>query len=328
MEAEQADRGQLLGAREVAEVVAVVVLAGGAGAAVDERLAVALPAGLAQVEAEAVLGVGDEGDAVAGEAGRHGAVEDVEAEGDAGEQVVDLADPEQVLGRLLGQQRRGHAEHLAHLLLVAAEGAADRDPVDAGRGDRLRPTRGAGPRGRRPGRSRRRPGAPARSSRVPVEAAVEPAVGALGRAGGVVAVGVVGRALVEDQGDVGAERRLHLHRDLGRDEELGAVAVGAEAHPLLLDRDHRALLAARPPAALDLVGDAAVGEREDLEAAGVGDQRPLPAHEPVQPAGVGDPLRARRDEQVVGVAEDQLVAELGDLARTRARAPSPSSPAG
>ena len=35
-------------------------------------------------------------------------------------------------------------------------------------------------------------------------------MGALGRAGGVLAVGVEGRALVEDQGDVGAERRLHL----------------------------------------------------------------------------------------------------------------------
>ena len=70
-----------------------------------------------------------------------------------------------------------------------------------------------------------------------------------------------------------------------------------------------------PPAALDLVGDAAVGEREDLEAARVGDQRPVPAHEPVQAAGARDPLRPGRDEQVVGVAEDQLVAEPGDLVR-------------
>ena len=165
MEAEEADGGQLLGAGEVAEVVAVVVLAGGAGAAVDDRVAVALPAGLAQVEAEAVVGVGDEGDAVAGEAGRDRAVEDVEAEGDAGEQVVDLADPEQVLGRLLRQQRRGQRQHLAHLLLVAPERAADRDPVDTRPRRRPAPTRAAGPRGRRPGRSRRPPGAPARAHR-------------------------------------------------------------------------------------------------------------------------------------------------------------------
>ena len=49
---------------------------------------------------------------------------------------------------------------------------------------------------------------------VPGEATVQPAVRALGRARRVVAIGVVGRALVEDQGDVGAELRLHLHRDL------------------------------------------------------------------------------------------------------------------
>ena len=67
---------------------------------------------------------------MAGEAGRDGAVEDVEAEGDAAEQVVDLADPEQVLGRRLGQERRGEGEDRRHLLLVAAEGAADREPVD------------------------------------------------------------------------------------------------------------------------------------------------------------------------------------------------------
>ena len=222
--------------------------------------------------------------------------------------------PSRCLGAASGSSGAVIAEHLAHLGLVAAEGAADRQAVDAGGGDGL---------GRlapqvlvdaalddAEDRLARRP-----LALVPLEAAVEPAVGALGRAGGVVAVGVEGRALVEDQGDVGAERRLHLHRDLGRDEQLGAVAVGAEVHPLLLDRDHRALLAALAAAALDLVGDAAVGQREDLEAAGVGDQRPLPAHEAVQAAGSGDPLRARRDEQVVGVAQHHLVAELGHLVR-------------
>jgi hypothetical protein len=55
---------------------------------------------------------------------------------------------------------------------------------------------------------------------VPGEAALQPAVRALGRAGGVVAVGVKGRALVEDEGDVGAERGLHLDRDLRGDESL------------------------------------------------------------------------------------------------------------
>ncbi len=220
--------------------------------------------------------------------------------------------PSRCFGACLGQQRRGHRQHRLHLLLVAAEGAADRQPVDACRGD---PLGGLAAQvlvdaalDDAEDRLARRPLAP-----VPLEAAVEPAVGALGRAGGVLAVGVEGGALVEDEGDVGAEGRLDLHRYLRRDEQLGAVAIGLEARALLGDLDPGAVLAAGAAAALDLVGDAAVGQREDLEAAGVGDQRPFPAHEAVQPAGGGDPLRPRRDEQVVGVAEDQLVAELGDL---------------
>ena len=156
--------------------------------------------------------------------------------------------PSRCLGAVGGQQRDGHRQHLAHLLLVAAERAADRDPVDAGRGDRLGrlapqvlvdaalddPEDGlaGGPVGA-----------------VPVEAAVEPAVGALGRAGGVVAVGVERRALVEDERDVGAERGLDLHRALRREELLGAVDVGAEADALLGDLQDSALQR-RPPAAV------------------------------------------------------------------------------
>jgi hypothetical protein len=62
-----------------------------------------------------------------------------------------------------------------------------------------------------------------------------------------------------------------------------------------------------------------VGEREDLEAARVGDDRPLPAHEPVEPSEPGDPLGPRRQHQVEGVAQHELVAQLGDL-RGRQRA--------
>ena len=150
---------------------------------------------------------------------------------------------------------------------------------------------------------------------MPSEAAVEPAVRALGRARRVVAVGVEGGALVEDERDVGAERRLHLHRHLRRDEQRRPVAVGAEPNPLLADRDDRAVVTALAAASLHLVRHSPVRQGEDLEATRVGDQRALPAHEAVQPAGGRDPLGARRDEQVVGVAEDQLVAQPGHLAR-------------
>ena len=119
---------------------------------------------------------------------------------------------------------------------------------------------------------------------VPVEAAAEPAMGALRRARGVVAVGVEGRALVEDQRDVGAELPPGPPSSpRARGSARSRRGRSGSAPPPR--RSPTTALPPRPaPPALDLVGDAAVGEREDLEAAGVGDDRPLPAHEAVQAA--------------------------------------------
>jgi hypothetical protein len=58
-------------------------------------------------------------------------------------------------------------------------------------------------------------------------------------------------ALVEDHHDVRAQRPLHLHGDLGAQEDRAAVHRGAEAHPLLRDL-------------------AQLAQAEDLEAPGVG----------------------------------------------------------
>ena len=244
VEDEQADRGQLLGPREVAEVVAVVARAGRAGAALDERARGRRPSRpCARSRRKRALGLG--ASATPWRASRVGTAQSKTSRPRAipASRSSTSPIPSRCLGASSGSSGAVIASTAAHLLLVAAEGAADRDPVDAGRRDRL---------------GRLAPqvlvdaalddpedGLPRRAlALVPGEAAVEPAVGALRRARGVVAVGVEGRALVEDEGDVGAERRLHLHRDLGRDEQLGAVAVGAEAHPLLADLEHRAVLAA------------------------------------------------------------------------------------
>ena len=94
----------------------------------------------------------------------------------------------------------------------------------------------------RPGRSRRRPGRAGPCSVVPAQAALEPAVGALGRARGVLARDVERRALVEHERDVRAQRRLDLHRGLGARNRSLPSTVGAKAHALLLDRED-----ARPP---------------------------------------------------------------------------------
>ena len=49
-----------------------------------------------------------------------------------------------------------------------------------------------------------------------------------------------------------------------------------------------------------------VGQRHDLEPAGIGQDRAVPVHEAVQPAELGDPLGAGPQHQVIGVAEHDL----------------------
>ena len=54
-------------------------------------------------------------------------------------------------------------------------------------------------------------------------------------------------------------------------------------------------------------------EAEHLEAARVGQDRTVPAHEAVQPAVLGDHLEPGAQPQVEGVAEDDLRARGGEL---------------
>ena len=151
---------------------------------------------------------------------------------------------------------------------------------------------------------------------VPVDAAVEPPVRAFRRPGGVVAAAVERRALVEHERDVRPQRGLDLHRRLRAHEVRRAVEVGAELHALFLDLQDRAGALAHELglAALDLVGDGAVSHREDLEPAGVGDDRLVPLLELVQPAEALDELLAGRQEQMERVPEHHVVAEGGGLA--------------
>ena len=66
----------------------------------------------------------------------------------------------------------------------------------------------------------------------------------------------------------------------------GAVVDRAERDAVVVDREQR------------------VAEREDLEAARIGEDRPVPARERVQPAELLDHVLAGPEVQVVGVAED------------------------
>src|SRR4051795_5448717 len=105
------------------------------------------------------------------------------------------------------------------------------------------------------------------------------------------------RALVEGERNVRAECGLDAHRLLRAEKAIRTIKQRLECHPPLGDLDLGASrLVATPP--LDLVGDATMGQREDLEAAGVRDDRPLPAHETVQPPSLGDLLLAGGEVEV------------------------------
>ena len=126
---------------------------------------------------------------------------------------------------------------------------------------------------------------------VAVEAAFEPALGERQRLGGVVARRVARRALVEGHHDVGADGALGVDDALGGEQVLRAVDVRAEVAPLLAQL-------------------AAGGQREDLEAAAVGEHRPLPGREAVHAARLFDNLHAGTQVEVVGVGQNNLGVSL------------------
>ncbi|GBD46745.1 hypothetical protein HRbin41_01577 [bacterium HR41] len=312
MEGEEPPGARLAGAHQVVQVSAAVAPAGGAVATGSERTIVETQRGLADVEPETARWVGNERGSVASEPGRGGAVEGVDAERHRVEHVLDIADPEQVARQLVGQAAHRPADDVPHLRLVAPERPADRYAVDVARQQvGLGALAQVLPHASLDDAEERLPGR--RVGALPGDAAVKPAVGALERAGGVVAPGVERRALVEGEGDVGPERRLYRHRPFRRQHLHGAVDVRAEARALLVDRQQEALRVGATARTLDLLGYRPVAERENLETAGVGDERPAPPGEAVQPAETLDCLGARSQHQQEGVTENERVAEALDV---------------
>ncbi len=117
--------------------------------------------------------------------------------------------------------------------------------------------------------------------------ALGPAQRQLHGALGLLLLGRQFDALVELHLDVGAEQALDLDRPLRRQHVAAAVDVRGKAHALLA---HLADL----------------GERHHLEAAAVGEDRAVPAHEGMQAAEAGDALGAGAQHQVIGVGEDDV----------------------
>ena len=136
-------------------------------------------------------------------------------------------------------------------------------------------------------------------ARVRGQRALRPAVGPLGRLGDDGPRRAREDRLVEGDRDVRAERLLDADRELRREPVERAVEVAAERDAVLVD-------------------DPQVAERDDLEAARVGQDRAVPVHEPMQAAEPRDPLVPGPQVEVVGVGQDDRGADLADVVRGRA----------
>ena len=107
----------------------------------------------------------------------------------------------------------------------------------------------------------------------------------------------VGRAFVKLHHDVGIERVLNLHRDLGRKEELVAVDGARELHAFFGDL-------------------AQLTETEDLKAARVRENRLIPLHEAVKPPVRADDFEARTKPEVEGIPKNCLRAHFLQFIRS------------
>src|SRR5215471_640521 len=104
---------------------------------------------------------------------------------------------------------------------------------------------------------------------------------------GIEMGGGVGQAVVQNHDNVGAERSLNIHRDLGTEEVTASVQVRLKTYPVLADVSQGT-------------------EAEDLVSAAVGQNRPIPAHESVQSSKLRHGFVSRPQKEVVRVAEEDF----------------------
>ena len=104
------------------------------------------------------------------------------------------------------------------------------------------------------------------------------------------------RAFVEHHRDIAPERGLDLHRDLRRDERRRTIDVVLKIDALFRDL-------------------AQLRQRENLVTAAVGQDRPIPIHEPMQSAEFSNHVEPRPNEQMIRVPENDLRLQLNQLAR-------------
>ena len=113
-------------------------------------------------------------------------------------------------------------------------------------------------------------------------------------------------ALVKGHADVRAEIRLDLHAFLRAHKDFPSVQVGGKIDALLPDFPQ-------------------TGQREDLKAAGIGQNRPVPGHELMQPSKIVNNLVTGPQMQVVGVGKLHLTADVFQIGRAEGALDGPLS---
>ena len=136
-------------------------------------------------------------------------------------------------------------------------------------------------------------------ARVRRPASLGPAMRALGRLSRRAGGGAVRDRVVEAHEHVGAEPRLVAHRVLGCDAQPRAVVRRDEGRAVVVDRRD-------------------LGEADQLVAAAVGEDRMVPAHERVEPAGALDEVDPGTQREVIRVAEQDVDAGRAHLVGMRA----------
>jgi len=235
---------------------------------------------------------------VAGEAGGHDAVEHVGTKGDHFQELRGGADTHDVAGFFGGEIRCCGGDGGEHFGL----GFADADSADGVAG-KIERGEGFGAFAAQMGKS----GALNDGEEMAaffglaefgpdIAAGFGPAEGAVDGGADIFLFRGPGRAFVEDHGNVRAEGSLDVHALAGAEENFGAVEVGAKGDAV--------------------VGDfAEFGEAENLEAAAVGEDGAVPAHELMEAAEFANEAGAGAEVEVVGVAENDLCADFVELSR-------------
>ena len=271
---------------QVVDVGARVGAAGGAGAAGVEWFFGEFIHGAAAVD----FAVRGEGGAALGELGGDDAIEHVHAAVHGFEDVDRGAHAHEVAGQVFGQLGGDDAGELVALGVGFADGeAADGEAVEGEAAQVVGAAQAevavAGAlHDAEEGLGRVFAGA---------QGALGPAVGEVhgGLGGGVVGGG--GDALVEHHHDVAADGALHGDAGFGREVVEFAVHVAAKLGALF---GH----------------NAGVGQGKNLKAAGIREHGPVPTHETVDAAELLKHLGSGAEEEVVGVGQQDLGADLAE----------------